>query len=50
MKTSDSFEVVITDKDAHEINYVERAMTITMKQGKDVGPVTIKMGSETVGS
>ena len=37
MKTSDSFHVIITDSLGNEINYVETALSLTMKQGKDIG-------------
>lgn len=49
MKTSDTFQMVITDKDGHEINYVRLALTLTMKQGKDVGPLQVEVGSGLVG-
>ena len=39
LKTSDSFEVVFTNNAKEEINYVQRAMSVTMKHGKDVGPI-----------
>ena len=39
MKTTSSFHVVITDKDGHEINYIRRALALTMKEGKDIGEV-----------
>jgi len=41
--------MVITDKDGHEINYVRLALTLTMKQGKDVGPLQVEVGSGLVG-
>ena len=50
MKTSDSFKVIITDALGHEINYVIRALSLTMKQGKDVGPVSVEVSSQIVGS
>ena len=31
MKTSDTFAMVITDKDGHEINYQREALSLTMK-------------------
>ena len=49
MKTTESFHVVITDKDGHEINYIRRALALTMKNGKDVGPIQLTTGSELVG-
>ena len=49
MKTTESFQVVITDKDGHEINYIRRALALTMKNGKDVGAIQLTTGSERVG-
>ena len=37
MKTSDSFEVSITDENLNEINFVRQALSVTMRRGKDVG-------------
>ena len=49
MKSSDTFEVVIKDTQGHEINYVRKALTLTMKQGKDVGPVNLIVDDLVVG-
>ena len=49
MKTTESFHVVITDKDGNEINYIRRALALTMKNGKDVGTIQLETGSELVG-
>ena len=49
MKTTDTFEVHIYDKDMHEINYVKRALSLTMKKGKDVGEVQLVVGDGIVG-
>ena len=49
VKTSETFKVLITDKNLYEINYVEEALPITMKRGQDVGPIDLIVGSEVVG-
>ena len=41
LRTSESLTVVITDAAGHEINYVVTALYLTMKEGKDVGPVAV---------
>lgn len=46
VRSSESFRVVITDAEDHEINYVNTALTLTMKQGKDVGPNFVEVGDE----
>ena len=49
MKTSDTFTVIITDAEGYKINYVIIALTLTMKQGKDVGLISLKTGNDVVG-
>ena len=50
MKTSDSFKVIITDSQGHEINYVLTALSLTMKQGKDIGENYVSVSSDIVGA
>lgn len=49
MKTTDTFHVIIYDSGMHEINYVRRALALTMKRGKDVGEVQLVAGDGVVG-
>ena len=49
MKTTDTFQVIIYDSGLHEINYVRRALSLTMKQGKDIGVVSLVAGDGIVG-
>ena len=48
-ETSSTFKVIIYDKDGFEINYVVKALTITMRDGRDIGPIDVIPGSEMVG-
>lgn len=50
MKTSDSFHVIIYNNGLREINYVRKAMSLTMKQGKDVGSIQLIPGNSINGS
>ncbi len=50
MKTSDTFKVNITDAEGRQINYVVSALSLTMKQGKDVGPLTVAVSDLVVGN
>ena len=50
VESSDTFKVRITDAELYEINYVEEALTITMKQGQDIGPLQLEVADPTVGS
>ena len=48
-ETSSTFQVVIKDKDGYEINYVRRALSITMRDGLDIGPIDVVAASGSVG-
>lgn len=48
-KTSETFKVIVYDKDLHEINYVEQAMSLTMKVGKDIGIINLDTINGIVG-
>jgi hypothetical protein len=37
VRTSHTFLVTITDGEGHIINYIDHALTVTMKRGTDVG-------------
>jgi len=48
-QTSSTFKLELTDSEGYKINYIEKALTITMRDGKDVGPLEIEAGNYTVG-
>ena len=50
VKTTETFVVIITDADEHEINYVNKTLTVTMQRGKDIGTIELDVGSEVVGA
>ena len=48
-ETSDTFKVIITDAEGHEINYVDNSLSLTMAVGKDIFPIDLKVDSDRVG-
>lgn len=49
VKTTETFQVTIYDSELHEINFVRRALSLTMKTGKDIGVVELIAGNGIVG-
>jgi hypothetical protein len=50
VKTSGTFIIQVLDSQEREINYVRSALTLTMKQGIDVGPLDLVSDSYQVGA
>lgn len=48
-QTTSSFQVVFSDSEKNEINYVRKAMSITMRDGCDIGPLDVEPTSQIVG-
>lgn len=48
-ETTDSFKILITDKNGYRVNFVNEALTITMRQGKMMSKVAILPDSTRVG-
>lgn len=49
-KTTSSFQISFTDEEHYEINFVRKAMTLTMRDGCDIGPLDVQPKSEIVGA
>ena len=48
-ETSDTFQVILTDSEGHEINYVKNSLSLTMSAGKDIASMDIVVVSDRVG-
>ena len=48
-ETSDTFKVIITDSELHEINFVDNSLSLTMAVGKDIFPMSLDVDSDRVG-
>ena len=35
-ETSDTFQVILTDSEGHEINFIKNSLSLTMSEGKDI--------------
>ena len=44
-ETSSTFTVVIEDKNGYEINFVRKSLSITMRNGRDIGPIDVMPAS-----
>ena len=49
LRTSDSFVVTITDLMEHEINYSRTALSVTMKEGKEIERKNLRVSNDQVG-
>ena len=49
VKTSHTFLVTITDGEGHIINFIDHALTVTMKRGTDIGDLALAIDSDVVG-
>jgi hypothetical protein len=49
-KSSSSFKIWTTDAQNREINYIRKAMFITMREGKDIGRTEVMTSNQRVGS
>ena len=50
LKTSESFQVWITDLNGFEINFQRNSLALTMKEAKPMDDVLLEVSSETVGA
>jgi hypothetical protein len=48
-ETTESFKILIADKDNYRVNFVNEALTITMRQGKMMSKVAVLPDSTRVG-
>ena len=48
-ETSDTFQVILTDSEGHEINYVKNSLSLTMSEGKDIASMDLVVVSDRVG-
>jgi hypothetical protein len=49
-KSSSSFRIWTTDNEDREINYIRKALFITMREGKDIGRTEVMTSNQRVGS
>jgi hypothetical protein len=49
-KTTSSFQIAFLDSDRNEINFIKKSMSLTMRDGCDIGPLDVTAESSIVGA
>ena len=49
-ETTESFKLSIVDANGYEVNYIKRALTVTMFEGLGIGKIEVKPDVLTVGA